>query len=168
MSESTTSLCLIFFFSSPSPHDTPARSRIAASTGIRARLEARDSAATPGDILRLQRDLVSDDRGTYTRGELDRAWCAQNFHLRSFRAPFWLCKFCTWHFRHYPKSCRFCNFCIFWSFGYRLQVQVLIQVQTGSRLSITGYRLQVADSAHCRHCCRFCVTCILMYKILWV
>ena len=46
MSESTTSLCLIFFFSSPSPHDTPACSRIAASTGIRARLEARKSAAT--------------------------------------------------------------------------------------------------------------------------
>ena len=36
------------------------------------------------------------------------------------------------------------------------------------RLSTTGYRLQVADSAHCRVFCILSGSCILMYKILWV
>ena len=50
----------------------------------------------------------------------------------------------------------------------KLQVQVFKQVNTGWRLSITGYRWRFADSAHCRFCCNLLSYAFLMYKILWV
>ena len=86
-------------------------------------------------------------QGVIYSGRGRRARCAQNFHLRSFRAPFLLCKFCTSHFCHFPTSCRvlqFLHFSVVW-----LQVAGTGAYTGVNRFQTLYYKLQVTG-------CRFC------------